>query len=38
VTPSPTPWLETDDHGLRRFPDGAYRFPLSYSLRARAPG
>lgn len=38
VTPCPTPWLEIGPDGLRRFPDGAYRFPLSYSLRARAPG
>jgi SAM-dependent methyltransferase len=37
VTPSPTPWLESGADGLRRFPDGAFRFPLSYSLRARAP-
>ncbi|MEY2474802.1 MAG: hypothetical protein QOG87_117, partial [Actinomycetota bacterium] len=37
VTPAPTPWLESGDDGLRRFPDGAFRFPLSYSLRARAP-
>jgi SAM-dependent methyltransferase len=38
VTPAPTPWLLTGDDGLRRFPDGEFRFPLSYSLRARAPG
>jgi SAM-dependent methyltransferase len=36
-TPSPTAWLVTGDDGQRRFPEGAFRFPLSYSLRARAP-
>lgn len=34
VTPSPTPWLVRGDDGLSRFPEGAYRFPLCYSLRA----
>ncbi|MEY2565926.1 MAG: hypothetical protein QOE35_455 [Actinomycetota bacterium] len=37
VTPSPTAWLDSGPDGLRRFPAGAFRFPLSYSLRARAP-
>ena len=35
VTPSPTPWLVRGDDGLYRFPEGTYRFPLCYSLRAR---
>jgi SAM-dependent methyltransferase len=35
LTPSPTPWLERGDDGLYRFPEGMFRFPLSYSLRAR---
>jgi SAM-dependent methyltransferase len=34
VTPAPTPWLERRDDRLYRFPDGAFRFPLTYSLRA----
>ncbi|MBI2710292.1 MAG: class I SAM-dependent methyltransferase [Actinobacteria bacterium] len=37
VTPAPAPWLERRDDGLFHFPDGALRFPLSYSLRARRP-
>lgn len=37
VTPSPTPWLERRPDGLYGFPEGALRFPLSYSLRARTP-
>ena len=37
VTPAPTPWLEKDDTRLYRFPEGAWRFPLTYSLRARLP-
>jgi len=35
VTPSPTPWLERGEDGLYRFPEGMWRFPLAYSLRAR---
>lgn len=35
VTPAPTPWLEQGANGLYRFPEGAMRFPLTYSLRAR---
>lgn len=35
VTPAPTPWLERGDDRLYRFPEGASRFPLTYSLRAR---
>jgi SAM-dependent methyltransferase len=35
VTPAPTPWLERGEDGLYRFPSGAVRFPLAYSLRAR---
>lgn len=38
VTPAPTPWLVPGDDGLYRFPPGMYRFPLCYSLRARALG
>lgn len=37
VTPAPTPWLERGADGLYRFPEGAVRFPVSYSLRARRP-
>jgi SAM-dependent methyltransferase len=37
LTPAPTPWLARGDDGLFRFHDGAYRFPLCYSLRARRP-
>lgn len=35
VTGAPAPWLELGDDGLYRFPADAFRFPLSYSLRAR---
>jgi SAM-dependent methyltransferase len=35
VTPAPTDWLERRDDGLFHFPDSAFRFPVSYSLRAR---
>jgi SAM-dependent methyltransferase len=35
VTPAPAPWLERRDDDLFHFPDDAFRFPLSYSLRAR---
>ncbi|HXH59443.1 methyltransferase [Iamia sp.] len=35
VTPAPTPWLERGRDRLYRFPEGAARFPLTYSLRAR---
>lgn len=38
VTPAPTPWLERDDDRLYRFREGMWRFPLTYSLRARLPG
>lgn len=37
VTNAPTPWLEQRDDRLWHFPDGAYRFPVTYSLRARRP-
>jgi SAM-dependent methyltransferase len=37
VTPAPTPWLERGDDRLYRFPEGMFRFPLSYTLRARKP-
>ncbi|MFT7600391.1 MAG: SAM-dependent methyltransferase [Acidimicrobiales bacterium] len=37
LTASPAPFLEKRDDGLYRLPDGAPRFPLSYSLRARKP-
>lgn len=37
VTPAPTPWLELGPDRLFHFPDGAVRFPLAYSLRARRP-
>ena len=37
VTPSPMPWLERGADGLYHFPEGAYRFPLTYSLLARRP-
>jgi SAM-dependent methyltransferase len=35
VTPAPTPWLVRRADGLYHFPEGAYRFPLVYSLLAR---
>ena len=35
LTPSPTPWLVQGGDGFWRFPEGMYRFPLCYSLRAR---
>jgi len=37
VTPSPTPWLDRRDDALYHFRDGAWRFPLTFSLRARKP-
>src|SRR5688500_1580201 len=37
VTPAPTDWMERGDDGLYRFPEGAHRFPVAYSLRARRP-
>jgi SAM-dependent methyltransferase len=37
VTPAPTPWLQRRRDGLYGFPDGAHRFPLTWSLRARRP-
>lgn len=37
VTPAPTPWLERDGDRLYTFPEGATRFPLTYSLKARRP-
>lgn len=37
VTPAPTPWLVQGADGLFHFPDGAVRFPVAYSLRARRP-
>jgi 2-polyprenyl-3-methyl-5-hydroxy-6-metoxy-1,4-benzoquinol methylase len=36
ATPAPTAWLERCGDGLYRFPDGMWKFPLTYSLRARA--
>jgi SAM-dependent methyltransferase len=36
VTPAPADWLERGDDGLYHFPADRYRFPLVYSLRARA--
>jgi SAM-dependent methyltransferase len=33
-TPAPAPWLERGPDGLFTFPDGHFRFPLAYSLRA----
>jgi SAM-dependent methyltransferase len=38
VTPAPSDWMERRDDGLYHFPDGAFRFPVAYSLRARRPG
>lgn len=35
VTNAPTPWLERRDDGLYHFPDGALRFPVTFSVRAR---
>lgn len=35
VTPVPTAYLEQGRDRLHRFPDGARRFPVSFSLRAR---
>ncbi|CAN5678389.1 class I SAM-dependent methyltransferase [soil metagenome] len=37
VTPAPTPWLEQGTDRLYRHPEGALRFPLTYSLKARRP-
>ncbi|MEZ5378774.1 MAG: class I SAM-dependent methyltransferase [Acidimicrobiales bacterium] len=37
ATPSPAPYLERGTDRLYRFPDGATRFPLTFSLRARHP-
>jgi hypothetical protein len=36
-TPAPTPWLVPDGSGPFGFPDGAFRFPVTFSLRARRP-
>jgi len=35
VTPAPTPWLVQREDRLFTFADGALRFPVTYSLRAR---
>lgn len=37
VTPAPADWLERGEDGLYRIPESRYRFPLTYSLRARLP-
>jgi SAM-dependent methyltransferase len=37
ATPCPCPWLIRGPDRLYRFPDGMYRVPLCYSLRARKP-
>ncbi len=37
VTNSPTPWLDRHSDRLWHFPEGSYRFPVLYSLRARLP-
>ena len=37
VTNAPTPWLERRDDRLFHFPEGAHRFPVTFSLRARRP-
>jgi 2-polyprenyl-3-methyl-5-hydroxy-6-metoxy-1,4-benzoquinol methylase len=37
MTPCPCPWLIRGADRLYRFPQGMYRFPLCYSLRARRP-
>jgi SAM-dependent methyltransferase len=36
-TPAPTPWLELGPERLYGFPEGAVRFPLTFSLLARQP-
>lgn len=36
VTPAPSPWMERREDGLYHFRDGAYRFPVCFSLLARA--
>jgi SAM-dependent methyltransferase len=38
ATNAPTPWLERGPDRLFRFPEGAWHFPLTFSLRARRPG
>jgi SAM-dependent methyltransferase len=35
VTPAPTPWLQKRSDRLYHFPEGHWRFPLVYSVRAR---
>ncbi len=37
ATPAPMPYLERGTDRLYRFPRGAVRFPLTFSLRARKP-
>jgi SAM-dependent methyltransferase len=37
ITNAPTPWLQRHDDGLYYFPKDAYRFPVTFSLRARRP-
>jgi SAM-dependent methyltransferase len=37
VTPAPSPWMERRDDGLFHFREGAFRFPVCFSLLARAP-
>jgi SAM-dependent methyltransferase len=38
VTDNPLPWLERGADRLCRFPAGFPRYPLTFSIRARAPG
>lgn len=35
VTPAPSPWMERRADGLYHFREGAYRFPVCFSLLAR---
>jgi ubiquinone/menaquinone biosynthesis C-methylase UbiE len=35
VTPAPSPWMERRDDGLFHFREGAFRFPVCFSLLAR---
>lgn len=37
VSPSPSSWLERGSDRLYHFPPDVFRFPLTYSLRARRP-
>ncbi len=37
ATPAPTPSLERGPDRLYRFPQGAVRYPLTFSIRARKP-